>query len=500
MILATDFPARRAGLCATLPPEESAAGFLPLLGDLNQVPLGYRREVADTKRVLERWVSDNRFRDAFLTSPRAALDSLDVKLTRDQLWPFVDTAAALELNDAIAAGETGGFPTSVTRYRAFIREKIRHRQAHRKENRPHHTRMANWWSRQVYRLAGQVGPFKADRIVHAPVAFELTRGCSVHCWFCALRAEQLEAVWPYTPDNARQWRETLDLLGRVVGPAVRNGFCYWATEPLDNPDYEHFLEDFQAVLGGCPQTTTAKASADIERTRRIIRLSYALGGNIDRFSILSLSMLDKIHNGFSADELLRVELLPQNRGADDKHKKANVGRATDHADKRAGELTAAVTASTTACVSGFLLNMVDRSVQLITPCPASERWPLGYWVVDQAEFASTQELADVVDRMIEEHMPSDLGLQDRVRLRPDISITRSADDELRLVSLLTLPVPDQPKPDHLMELLLAGTYRAADLAEARYEQAGVPHERTLLLLQELFDKGMLDEEPAERVI
>ena len=41
---------------------------------------------------------------------------------------------------------------------------------------------------------------------------------------------------------------------------------------------------------------------------------------------------------------------------------------------------------TIACVSGFLFNMVERNVRLISPCNASERWPLGYRIYDEGTF------------------------------------------------------------------------------------------------------------------
>ncbi|MBK5969993.1 MULTISPECIES: radical SAM family RiPP maturation amino acid epimerase [Thiorhodovibrio] len=474
------------------PAEEAAAGFISLLGDLDQVPHDYRVDVAETKRALERWVSDARMREDYARDPAAALRRFDLKLSPRQLHPLIDHETALALNDAIARGDTSTFPNSVLRYRAFIREKIRHRHGHRLENEPRHPRLAKWWWRQVYRLGGEVGAVKADRIVHAPLSIELTRGCSVHCWFCALRAAKLEDIWPYSDANARLWREVLEVLGAVIGPtAARHGFLYWATEPLDHPDYERFLVDFHAAFGGCPQTTTAKPTADVERTRRLLRLSLSLGGHIDRFSILSLSVLDQVHRAFSAEELLRVELLPQNRESDDHHKKANIGRAQDHADRRGGELSLGSNASTTACVSGFLLNMVDRRVQLITPCAASEQWPLGFQVLEEARFDNAQALSDAIELMIERQMPATLELRDLVRLRPNQRIKLADNGDLRVISQLAFPISGQPQPQRLLDLLTDGTRSVAELAETRMAEAGVAPEHTLLLLHELFEKGTL---------
>lgn len=480
---------------SALSEQDVKAGFVPLLGDLATVPADYLREVAQTKRGLERWVSDANFRAAYEDDPIAALAGAKIDLTPDQMTPLIQREAALRLNEAINAGETDSYPTSVLRYRAFIREKIRHRREHRLDNEPRHPRMAKWWRRQVYRLAGQLGSQKADRIVHAPAAFELSKGCSVHCWFCALRAEHLEANWEYGPETSREWREILTLMQELLGPALRQSFCYWATEPLDNPDYERFLGDFHAVLGGCPQTTTARPTADIERTRRLLRLTYSYGVNIDRFSILSLGVFNRVHEAFSAEELLRVELLPQNPDADERHKKALVGRAQDHAQQRARELNAESASSTTACLSGFLLNMVERRVELITPCPASARWPLGFWVIDAATFSSPADLDAIMRRMIAEHMPSDLPLLEPVRLRPDLSVRMIDETSLKLQSRLTLTISSQPGARQLADLLANGNCSPAEIAERRELEADVPQAETLYLLQDLFDKGIFDEEP-----
>ena len=126
---------------------------------------------------------------------------------------------------------------------------------------------------------------------------------------------------------------------------------------------------------------------------------------MDRFSIVSLGWLNTIHDNFTAEELLKVECIPQNREATATRQfKANAGRARKFAAKRRDELVPADQGSTIACVSGFLFNMVDRSVQLITPCAATERWPLGYWVLDQGTFATPRELRELLQTMIDKKL------------------------------------------------------------------------------------------------
>jgi hypothetical protein len=272
------------------------------------------------------------------------------------------------------------------------------------------------------------------------------------------------------------------VLAEVYGISARSAFLYWATDPLDNPDYEHFLTDFYDVFGVCPQTTTAQGQKDIERTRRVIQLAHSLGSPVDRFSIIALNSLYRVHEGFTPEELLRVECVPQNKESAEGGliRKSNAGRARKFAKKRSSELVSQEQSSTIACVSGFLFNMVDRTVKLITPCNASDRWPLGY---------------DLMRSMIDDTIRDSLGVLDTVRLRHDVRIVVGP-ERLRVVSMgLGLAFENQPQAGELAELLAAGTYTVEQIALRRRQAAGVPPAETLAVLDRLFLGGFFDEEP-----
>ena len=64
-------------------------------------------------------------------------------------------------------------------------------------------------------------------------------------------------------ENARLWRAILDHWVDLFGTAAQTGFCYWATDPADNPDYPRFIEDYHAATGNLPQTTTAAPLRDL---------------------------------------------------------------------------------------------------------------------------------------------------------------------------------------------------------------------------------------------
>jgi radical SAM family RiPP maturation amino acid epimerase len=470
--------------------------FHSLLGDLSLVPPDYLRDVAHIKRFLERWTMDPKYQEAFARDAQAALNALNLTLTPADVIPLIVPEQATAVTRLVRAGRADEVPVSVLRYRFFIGEKIRHRRQLREETVPADPRMRAWRDRMISRCTGELGVERSDAIVHAPAAFELSQGCTVGCWFCGVAAPKFEHNWPHTPENAKLWRECLAVVGEVFGPSAKHGFMYWATDPLDNPDYEHFLADFHDVLGKCPQTTTAQGQKDIERTRRILRLAHSMGSAVDRFSVLALNSLNRLHDGFTPEELLRVECVPQNKEAAEagRYLKSNAGRARKFARKRGGELVPDDSSSTIACVSGFLFNMCDRSVKLITPCNAGERWPLGYWVIAQGTFDSAAELRDLMQSMIDENIRESLSVLDVIRLRPDVRLVVEP-DKLRVISAGLGLAFDQPQAGELAALLAAGTNTAEQIAIRRRASAAIPPAQTLAVLDRLFIRGFIDEEP-----
>lgn len=465
--------------------------------DATQVSAQYLREVAHTKRFLERWTMDPSFRDRYIEDPAAAVASIGLSLTQEQIDPMIIPELATEITRRLEAGEQDACPESVKRYRAFINEKKRHRAVTRRAGAPADPRLAAWRARQIERCRGELGPVRADAIVHAPVVFELSKGCTVGCWFCGVAAPDFDHNWAYTEQNAQLWTGVLEAVQDVVGEPARQGFLYWATDPLDNPDYEHYLTEFHRVFGRCPQTTTAIGHKDVERTRRLLALGESLGSFVDRFSIISLKFLDIVHEAFTPEEMLRVECVAQNREASDKHLKSNSGRARQFANgKRAAELAGEETSSTIACVSGFLFNMVERSVKLITPCNSSDRWPLGYWIVDEGTFEDAAELRALLEKMIANNCRRYLGVDDPVRLRSDVRVSVQGDRVVAASLGLETTLGPLPDVDEVAGWLREGTLTVGEIATLREERSGISMVDTMVLFDQLFVRGLTDEEPA----
>jgi radical SAM family RiPP maturation amino acid epimerase len=452
--------------------------------------------VAKTKRLLERWMVDTEFRRALAADPAAAVARWALDVDPEELRFLWDE----EFHKRMLGRAEWTAPQPAQQYRAWMGEKVLFRERLRRELCvPHDPRHRAWRQRQVDRCLGHLGPSAHENIIHAPFAIELSEGCSVGCWFCGVSAERKKTDFLYTEDNRRLWREVLTVLRRTVGPAAANGFLYWATDPLDNPDYEKLALDFAHICGKFPQTTTAQPQKDPERVRALLRLSAEHGCDINRFSILSLAIFEKVMQAFTAEELLHCELVVQNREATTIQ--SNSGRARGAAQlarrAEAKELDPGwrEAPGTIACVSGFLMNMVRKSVRLVTPCPSSDAWPNGYWVLEEGHFTDGEDLAVLLDGMMERHMRVTLRAGDRARLRPDLEVAPTADGvALRAFgSIVTLS--DLPYIHPVIDALAAGDQTAGEIVVGLEDRLGWPAEEIMSFLNGLFDQGLLDEEP-----
>jgi radical SAM family RiPP maturation amino acid epimerase len=467
----------------------------PLLQEYHKIPSSYIKEVADIKRVLERWVADPAFELDFNKSPKEAIASLGVAVTPEEIYPLINAEESIKLVNSMIAGDYTRFPLSTYRYKSFIAEKLEQRKRIRDESRCSNPEISTWRDRQIKRCVNELGLAKSDAIVHPPVAFELSKGCTVGCWFCGIDAAKFSSNWSYTPENALLWNEVLLVVKDFLGTSIKNGFLYWATDPLDNPEYEKFLIDFFAVTGRCAQTTTALSIKDVDRTRTLLNFNRSLDLHIDRFSVLSLNMLKTIHASFTPEELIKVECIPQNREAKGKQLKSNAGRARIYAAKKSDELTKGQQGDTIACVSGFLFNMPDKEVRLVTPCQANDQWPLGYWVLGKAKFNSAADLKQILHEMVNKHMKIYLRLEDRIQLRQDIKWYTRENEFILNSSQLSVTFANQKNPTALMRMLETGDYTVEEIALTREKYDAINMSVTLYLLDELFSGGFIREDP-----
>lgn len=353
-------------------------------------------QVAALKRLFEFWVMDRDFHDAYLANPEGALVATGLD---------VDPAAAkLLLTRVLPEGvnswnDTDKLPETFVWYRDFVEGRARKSALARLRNLPADPRFHDWTLRQIHRCEREMGE-RGRFMGHLPVAYELSNGCSVGCAFCALSAGRLAGIFRHTDENAALWREVLASAHAVIGDAASRATLYCATEPLDNLDYERFLEDFYGEFGRIPQTTTAAATRDIERTRHLLRWGQQTYPHFDRLSVLSKQDFDLLVAAFSPEELIFTDLLSQFEEAPI----CNLVKAGRNRDANEG------TAGTIACVSGFIVNMCTRTVRLVTPVVASDKHPTGELVYETVSFADGEDFGRAIEGLIERHMHETLDI------------------------------------------------------------------------------------------
>jgi radical SAM family RiPP maturation amino acid epimerase len=469
-------------------------------------------QFSQIKRFLERFQADPVFRKRIPDEKRACAVEYGFTLDPEELRCLWD----VDLKLARLKGDRPSVQMSplVEKYRGWVGERLRWREHVRAACAPREPRWRGWRERQMNRAESEMGEAWSRTIIFDTAAIELSKGCSVGCWFCGVDAPRLEDHLRHTPESSRFFQGVMEVLVDLVGvEAASAHFLYWASDPLDNPDYEKYCKDFREVVGVYPLTTTALALRDPERTRRLLRMLMEDESAVHRFSILTLKLFNRVHQEFSPEELARVELCLLN--PESILVKANAGRFRKKVETRPDLLTHEVSKmhldkealdewdgyagpGTIACVSGLLLNLVERTVKLITPCKASDRWPLGYVVFGEGRFETPSELRQLVDSMIETCMATQVPVSETIRFRQDLSLELSDDGFAVFTPFKGASFSGNGRADYFKDLgalVAEGTHSAGVIADRLLTRHGIFHSDTYRNLDWMFERGLLHEEP-----
>ena len=461
------------------------------------------------KRFFERYDGDAAFRLRYDEAPQEAVAAVAPGIEIEDIQALREVPR--ELPESVVDDES--LRPLARDYCRFVLERAVRFRRLRENARPVDPRFRAWSKRRMKQAEDELGSGFAKTLLFSTAAFELSKGCSVGCWFCGVSAPRLEDHFRYTAESRRLWREILAAMVEFCGrEAMRINFCFWATDPLDNPDYEAFAEDYREIAGAYPPLTTALPLSDPERTRRMLA---HFDIDVCRFSVITLSMLDRLHQEFTPEELGGVDLALVNK--ESKATKANVGRFRDRAqeqpkllrlerEKRDLQLDffAPETSSyedvptTIACVAGLLVNMVERRVRLVSPCAASARWPLGFVVYADRRFRDGSDFRRQCDQLARDCMflkwPAERSIAFRRRIR-----YRSVAAGFELCSKhrrwSAKGAGQEAYFRELGECVAEGRYRPDELAERLLESHFVAGEQTDRLLGQLLRRGVLDEEP-----
>ena len=356
------------------------------------------------------------------------------------------------------------------------------------------SRFDAWRQRRIASAKGELGPF-GHYIDHPIFAFELSKGCSIGCWFCGFSARKLSAIFDYTPKNRTLWREMVKIGVDMFGIPAGMALCYYGTEPYDNPHYLDFLKDYQEISGATLCTATAAPLKDSEWLRSLIAFYREGTHPWPRLSVLSVSMLRQIHETYTPDELRDVELLMQMKNAP--RMKATSGRIL-HAEKeklggvKIPDEAPFIPQGSIACVSGFLINMVDRTIQLISPCYASEQWPYGYRVFAEEKFQDASDYRAILEHIIETQITEHLFPEMVLAFRDDLQYSSTSEGFMLLSPNKRHHLRGKTFHKQLGELIAQGDKTYREIVDILTDTEASVFDVSRIITK-LFDRGLLDE-------
>lgn len=432
--------------------------------------------------------------DEYLSDKKGFIEKYNIRLTEEDI-DFLIAPADPEEKLAIISDprRLSEMPESFFRLRQFTANKLLFRNRMIDELCvPANEKMKKWRARQIKRCNGVLGGVN-ESFVHTIATYELTSGCSVGCSFCGLDAGSLRKIFRYTPENRELFRGVLKVCHRVLGAAAGRGMMYFATEPLDNPDYEQFESDFYAEFNNVPQITTAVPDRDIERTRHFIHGIMDGRGFIHRFTIRSEEMARKVLDCFSPEELLMVELLPQFPEAPAFVPYVKAGREAKErhapiADNEPG---------TICCVTGFCINFPDKRFKLICPERGSKQFPKGIYESGWIDFSNPDDfetkLLEYIDNELELDIPKDKPLS----LYNYMSIGEYK-GKSAIVSRYGAVLPiSQPYMTRIVQLLQEGQMTRRQIVDRITEEGLAAPENAFWYLNRLWDNGCIVEKMFE---
>ncbi|WP_082325679.1 radical SAM family RiPP maturation amino acid epimerase [Ruminococcus flavefaciens] len=452
--------------------------ILPILGD-NMPDAQYINEVALIKYFLELVTMDPDFRSKLESNSEKVLKETGIPYNYEDLRILYDADAYKEYE------KEKEIPLFVKRYRGFIDEKLNMRNEMRADKcKPENNAMMIWRQRQINRCWIEMG-YRNDSIIHTPTTYELDLGCSVQCEFCGIDAPCLSKVARYN-ENKELWRGILSSMKEILGDAAGSGTCYYATEPLDNADYELFINDFYNEFSHLPQITTAAALRNIERTKKCIEHMRNLSPTIYRCSVRSIDELRTFHKEFTPEELLLVELLPQYEGAPC-NSFTSVGRACT-------ELREISNGETIACISGFVINLAEKSIRLITPCGATKQHPTGEKILGKKFFTDIENFRDTVKNMIEKYIVNEIKSDQVLSFYPYITYQESENSLLGNGGFkISFNSDDNPTLyKELIQLILKGDKTKREIASELYDKDFQPA-NVYLAINNLYKAGAIME-------
>lgn len=270
---------------------------------------------------------------------------------------------------------------------------------------------------------------------------------------------------------------------------------YYGTEPHDNPHYTDYLKEFADITGHLTCTATA-APAEADWIRGLLALYREQQMPWPRMSVLTRKMLDRIHRLYTPDELRYVEMVMQMK--DESRAKVSGGRILEEQggmrERDDGEyLDQIVPQGSIACVTGFLINLLNKTIEVVSPCYSSEKWPLGYRVYDSASFTDASDFKQKMETLIARGMALSPPPDAIARFRDDLRY-KATEAGFDLVSPNQIHhFTGQSLWGPLGALVAEGQHSFRDIGERLMSRGDIHFMLVGSALAKLFDGGFIDE-------
>lgn len=372
-------------------------------------PLMTAAEYGAFKRIWECFGADSLWREKFLAHPADVIKKFPEITDVYAAFKAVGMLRGrfLGLKDLDREGVSPYYDEYIRRYesvKAYLSDRFR-------AERFADARLFRWNEIALRRARMQVSELRNTPTVRFfPLIFELSAGCRQQCPFCGLAAAEHRKDFLAVPEHRKLWREVLAASREALGDIAADAACYFATEPLDNPDYEELLGEFAQVMGNFPQTTTVLAAREPERIRSLMKRigRERMGLAALRFSTRTLAEFRRVMEEYAPEELADVEILPQNPESGTTVSLSGRLYGTDPPPGKAAKRYSI------SCVAGFRVNMAEQSVAFMEPTLPSDEYPTGVHIRAERKFESPMEYRNILEefakRFALDTLPDDLPL------------------------------------------------------------------------------------------
>lgn len=244
-----------------------------------------------------------------------------------------------------------------------------------------------WRETQIQRFHNEDSSFRESHIMYIPFAIELTQGCSGGCPFCGVSASYLDTSSSSSLDRFQPFKEFLLQMKDMHGNFGKSGVLYWASDPLDCPEYVDYAMIFKKVFDIWPSTTTALAEKYPIRFQKLLSTGILQRPWGVRCSLRNLNAYHKIKDSISLHDRFGIVFIPQFSASESTQ--ANAGRhyspTSENNEPQKG--------GTIACMSGLLVNLIQPRIELITPCLAEPHHQNGYRSLLRVEMDGLEQLS-----------------------------------------------------------------------------------------------------------